>query len=338
MTRVPRSWLQRMRCARHGALLAGEAPRSNARQDLVAGAPAQPDRERALALLRAVERAPGSRAGRGAGQVPSRDRCDDAGVESWRWRRRRLAADGSGGSAMLAVVSIDSEAPAAANRRPVGSPASRRSSTRSRTTSCAVAPRRTTLGFSQQWNLDGDRRPARLGHQSRRRRRPGRGGRLRRHDRTPPTSSIGCGPGSGSRTCAVPYRVNPDLDAARIATASTRPHAPDASRGRPPSRSSTPRAMALTSPAPSFSRPTTTCGFAGIAYVGAAAAGEVVLLVLGLSVLLSARSANLGSSTASSTAGARPADVIAGIRAAADAGAKVINLSLGGPGAVAGLR
>ncbi len=73
-------------------------------------------------------------------------------------------------------------------------------------------------GSSQQWNFERGRCPARLGHQPRRRRRPGRGDRHRHHDAT---GNVIYRLWTGQRfeNVVVPYRVNPDLDAARFAAA-----------------------------------------------------------------------------------------------------------------------
>ena len=164
--------------------------------------PAQADRARALALCAPCERldhVPGEvlvkfRAGTDAATqarmmalapAPAGGPTDAMGRRS---RRGEHRFGGAGGGE---------------SRRPRW-PASPRSSTRSRTTSCAFVHAERSRGSSQQWNLDGDRRSRAPGTST-----PAAPTSWSRWS-TPAsphftaTSSTGCGPASGSRTWPCP--------------------------------------------------------------------------------------------------------------------------------------
>jgi serine protease len=326
VTRVLRSWPGRILCSAV-VLAALSGPRLSARQDWLAGAPAQADRERARALARAInerlDHVPGEvlikfRAGTDTATqsaIMALAPAPDGG------RRSRWVGD-------LAVVDTDPDAPAAA----VAERLSREPEVEYAQPNHFIRLAATTNdpGLSQQWNLSTIEVPRAWDIN------PGGADVLVAvvdSGITTATATVGYRLWTGREfeNVAVPYRINPDLDASRFA----------------PGIDTTFTRLIIQGPATQpvldteghgthvagtiLQATNNSLGFAGIAYAARLMPVKSCFSYWDFQFYLSAIG-QPGFVDPSFGGGCATADVVAGIRAAADAGAKVINLSLGGPG------
>ena len=326
MTRVPRSW---SRWILWGAMVLTALAGSplDARQELIAGAPAQADRERALAMLRAVnerlDHVPGEvlvkfRAGTDAAAQSSIMALAPAPVGG---RRTRWVGE-------LAVVSTDSEAPAAAIAARLAREPEVEYAQPNHFVRLTATPN--DPGLSQQWNLDTVDVPRAWDIN------PGGADVLVAvidSGVTTATANVVYRLWTGQRfeNVVVAYRVNPDLDAARIATPIDTTFTRLVIQGPAIQPVFDTQGHGTHVAGTVLQSTNNDLGFAGIAYAARLLPVKSCFSYWDFQFYLSAIG-QPGFVDPEFEGGCATADVVAGIRAAADAGAKVINLSLGGAG------
>jgi serine protease len=326
VTRVLRSWFSRILCGAIALVALAGSPLS-ARQELVANAPDQPDRARAQTMIRAVNQ----RLDHVPGEVLVKFRAGtDAVTQS---SIMALAPAPAGGRRTrwvgeLALLSTDSAAPTAAIAARLAREPEVEYAQPNHFVRLSSTPN--DPGLAQQWNLDTVDVPRAWDIN------PGGADVLVAvidTGITTATANVVYRLWTGQRfeNVAVPFRVNPDLDAARIATpvdttftrlviqgAATQPVFDTQGHG--------------THVAGTVLQSTNNdLGFAGIAYAARLLPVKSCFSYWDFQFFLSAIG-EPGFVDPEFEGGCATADVVAGIRAAADAGAKVINLSLGGPG------